>query len=168
MKTRIFTGLLLFYSIGAATADDDEFARRSLGGLRGFEVLIEKLRPEVERTGLTTEVVRTDVELRLRQSGILVLSHKMALQEPGTPELYVNVNVTTGDSRLWGYGIGLELNQYVSLERDPAIQIMATTWSIHTGGGAANPSQIGESVRGSVRSLIDRFMNSYLSVNPRK
>jgi hypothetical protein len=64
----------------------------TLKGLQGIYVVVEDLyaKPETEEWGLTRQQLLTDVELRLRQNGIKVLS---SLEEcsstPGSPYLYV-------------------------------------------------------------------------------
>jgi hypothetical protein len=43
-----------------------------LRGLRGIQVVVEKINPEAEKYGLTEQLLQTDTELRLRQHGIRV------------------------------------------------------------------------------------------------
>jgi len=65
----------------------------TLKGLQGVHVLVESLNPEVEKYDLTKQQLQTDVELRLRQNSIKVLSEEELLSTPGKSYLYVNVNI---------------------------------------------------------------------------
>ena len=53
--------------------DVDQESRAVLRGLQGCEVVVENLRPEIERGGLTREQLQTDMELKFRMAGIKVL-----------------------------------------------------------------------------------------------
>src|SRR5215831_8551620 len=52
----------------------DSDARESLKGLPGVTVLIEGIKEDAQADGLSTEAVRTAVELALRSSGIRILT----------------------------------------------------------------------------------------------
>lgn len=154
----------LFFVLGSlAFALDDNDARQSLRGLQGVGVLIEKLNPEVEQGGLSKESIQGDVELKLRLAGIRVLSREDVVKARG-PILYVNMNVITGQSvgRILPFSISVALTQRVSLERDPAISLRVTTWSADATG-----TQDVSTMRNTVKGFADRFINAYLSVNPK-
>jgi len=140
----------------------------TLRGLQGVAVAVEGLEPEVEQLGLTSGALRTDTERQLRQYGIKVLSHQEQLATPGMPCLYVNVNVKGAETVLpiMAVSIQVELQQHVSLERDPTIHCVAGTWKT-AGVGTVSRSKLGQ-VRDSVRDLVARFINDYLAVNPKK
>src|ERR1051325_9720100 len=53
--------------------------RELLRGLQGVYVEIESLDPDAEKDGLTKDRLQTDVELRLRQADIQVLTKKQWL-----------------------------------------------------------------------------------------
>ena len=72
-------------------ADDNKLTRATLGGLRGVHVKVERINIEAEREGLGPSVLQTDVELRLRQSHIRVLTQAEQLKAPGAPYLYLRV-----------------------------------------------------------------------------
>src|SRR5947207_10859466 len=79
---------------------DDEYSRKTLAGLNGAAVLIEQIRDDAQHDGLWTGQVQTDVELRLRQAGIPVLTEEQMLAAPGSPYLYVNINTYKSESGL--------------------------------------------------------------------
>ena len=112
--------------------------------------------------------LQTDVELRLRQNGIKVLSEEEKSLTLGMPSLYVRVSVMINDkSQLVVYSISLQLQQNVLLLRDPTkICPGASTWD--TGSfGTVGESKIG-TMREDIKDKVDEFINDYLAVNPKK
>jgi hypothetical protein len=102
-----------------AFGSDSKFDRETLHGLQGVHVVVENIDQNAERDGLTEHQVQTDVELRLRQSGIRVLSEEERLATPGRPYLYINVNTfKNNDMEFYVYSITVELNQNVWLSRN--------------------------------------------------
>jgi hypothetical protein len=71
----------------AFTADK----RDTLRGLREVSVLVEYLPDDVEREGLSREHLTRDIEVRLRQAGLRVLTISEIAKSPGAPYLYVAV-----------------------------------------------------------------------------
>lgn len=148
----------------------DEFTREQnreiLAGLQGVHVLVEDFRPEEEKYGFNKQQYKTDVELRLRQYGVKVLSKKEQLQVSGHPCLYINVNPLidekVGDAAV---SILVKLNEVVLLERNPSISTVATTWE--KGMILLLGLKKLDSVRDSVRNLVDMFINDYLAANPK-
>jgi len=167
---RVLLGLaVLWGSIGFAGgkswAGDDEHTRATLRGVEGVKVVIEYLKPEVERAGLTVQQLQTDVELRLRQAGIRVLTQAERHGIPGRPWLYINVNVSLrSEIPLAAYTIQVQLNQDASLTTDGSLAAVST-WSVGYIGtvGRAHLTTIRE----DIRERVDEFINAYLSVHPR-
>jgi hypothetical protein len=162
--------MLLLLNFGyhpSVFASDDKFSRRSLVGLRGIEVVVEDLAPEVERAGLTKAVIQTDAELKLRIAGIRVLSTDQDAIEPGHPYLYLNAIIATGNGSSWGYTTSVGLTQTVLLVRNPEIVVEGETWSVASGGGYAASRDIAERVRNKFKDEVDEFINAYLAMNPK-
>ena len=65
--------------------------RDTLRGLREISVLVEYLPDDVEREGLNREHLKHDIEMRLRQAGLRVLTISEIANSPGAPYLYVAV-----------------------------------------------------------------------------
>jgi len=84
------TAFLLLLCAPASWADT-EGERESLSGLPGVGVVVEKLVSDVERDSLTRGQIQTDVELRLRQARITVLTGEEILRTPESAFLYVRV-----------------------------------------------------------------------------
>jgi hypothetical protein len=164
----LYTALFVLFLLSTplAHALDTEITRRSLRGLKGVEVTIENLPPDVEQNGLTVSVIRTDVELKLRQAGIPVLP---ASPGTATPYLYVNVSATLDRDRgIWAFVIRAELKQDAVSVRDPSVLLPGvTTWDVGTVGGVTKQS-FRTLMRDDVKDLVDQFLNAYLSVNPKK
>lgn len=162
----VIVGTLLCGSQREAAADD-ETDRATLRGLAGVGVVVEPLGKEIERDGLTAAQIQTDVELRLRRSGIHVLSIAENRNAPGMPFLSVRVNVLKQkDIPLYAFSIYVTLMQDVLLARDSKISSHAATWDTDSVG------TVGEAhlrdVRNSVGDYVDRFINAYLAVNPKQ
>lgn len=143
---------------------DTESARATLKGLSGVRVLID-LTPDAERAGLTMVQLQTDVELRLRQAGIAVLTKEEWHSSPGQPWLWVQVTTLRTATGLSAYHIGVELNQNVFLERNSSPSD-ASTWSTAGITGIVGAAKF-PTLRDDVKDEVDRFINAYLSVNPR-
>ncbi|PYU66748.1 MAG: hypothetical protein DMG49_21105 [Acidobacteria bacterium] len=76
--------------------------------------------------------------------------------------MYVNVNVSDSSAR--AASIDVELDQNALLERNGEFAIGVTTWS--TGAVIVNPNVQG--VRNWIKDDVDKFLNAWLSVNPKK
>ncbi|MHC4426742.1 MAG: hypothetical protein ACYSYV_11700 [Planctomycetota bacterium] len=138
--------------------------RDVLKGLKYIRVFIQSLRPEVEKYGLTEQQLQTDVELRLRQNGIEVVSKELAPMAEAILFLKVGT-VTAEEIQLTGYCIEVQLKELVPLPRNPTKFIFATTWE--HGYIGITPVEKISGVRGKVKDLVDIFINDYLAANPR-
>ncbi len=134
---------------------DDEYARRSLAGLAGVDVVIEGLSSGADKLGLTKDAIQTDVELKLRLAGMQIVALSSVF-------LWISVTVTKSGNAA---DILVELDQPVRLVRDPTILTpTGCTWSKSTVG--ANPTA--EGIRNIIKDSVDSFLNAWLSENPKK
>jgi len=135
----------------------------TLHGLKGIMVFIEDIESEVEDHGLTKMLLKKEVESRLRQAEIPVLTADEAFNTVGKPYLYLNLTTHNTGIDLYSYSIRIEFNQDVCIIREPSIRASATTWSSNVVGivGAANLPAITEDVIG----LTDRFIHAYHTAN---
>src|SRR5262245_43346207 len=102
--------------------------RDTLRGLKEITVLVEYLPDDVEREGLNREHLQHDIEVRLRQAGLHVLTISEVANSPGAPYLYVAVYPITGPSvNSNAYAVALTLKQLVQLSRNPTTELFATT-----------------------------------------
>jgi hypothetical protein len=136
--------------------------QKALVGLKGMDVLVEKMNPQAERLGLGEGQIKTDVELRLRKAGVRVLTEKESLETPEMPALYVNIT-TVFKSNICAYSIHVSLSERVTLAS--GFQTTGFIWDIGEIGfiGPENISKI----RGYVGGQVDRFINDYLAANPK-
>ena len=165
---RVLMGLAVLWSIigrsGAGSwAYDGKQTHATLRGLQGVNVLIEALEPDVERVGLTKQQLQTDVELRLRQAGIHVLTREERLEMPGSPYLYINVNIILRSEGLAAFNIDVELRQEAFLATDSSLATVST-WSVGQTGSVGRLRL--SDIRNNVRDYVDQFINAYLSVHP--
>jgi hypothetical protein len=165
LSVLVSLGLTLSWStVGFAFTADK---RDTLRGLKEVSVLVEYLPDDVEREGLSREHLKRDIEMRLRQAGLRVLTISEIANSPGAPYLYVVVYPITGPSvNLNAYAIGLTLKQLVQLSRNPTIEFFATTWE-----GPASPSSLSASrvldIRTRISDAVGRFIIDYQAVNPK-
>ena len=158
MKTSVPLVLLLVLGTAhPALATDESVERQTLKGITVVAVQVEALRPEVERDGLTQAQVKTDVEQRLRESGIRV-------DDAASATLLVNVNaVLVGQAApLYAVSATVDFQQDVLVR---GLEATASTWSI--GGIAAVGRANLPMVRDFVRGKVDKFIDAYFSVNPK-
>ncbi len=135
----------------------------TLCGLKGVMVFIEDIEVDVENHGLTKSLLKKEVESRLRQADIPVLTADEAFNIPGKPYLYLNLTTHNTGIELYSYSIRIEFNQDVSMIRDPSIKASATTWIANVVGivGASNLPAVTE----DVTQLTNNFIHDYLAAN---
>ena len=126
-------------------------------------VLIEDMKPESERAGLTTQQLHTEVKGQLRHAGMPVLTKDQAFRVQGAPYVYVYVHLVPHPIGLTAYCILVEVNQRASLDRNGS-SAYVSTWSVQRLGTVG--SQHLAAVRNDVRGQADHFINVYRSVNP--
>ncbi len=141
--------------------------RETLRGLAEVSVLVEYLPDDVEREGVSREQLTRDIEGRLRQAGLRILTISEIAKLPGAPYLYVAVHpITSPSANSSAYAIGLTLKQLVQLSRDPPTEFFATTWE-----GPAHPSWLSASsvldIRTRISEAVGRFIIDYQAVNPK-
>ena len=160
----IIAMVMLLILPGMAWLFDDETSRESLQGIKGVRVVVESIKPEIEKDGLTITQIQTDVELKLRLAGLNVLLYKELSKAPESPTLYVYPHVIKSSYNIYIYNIELALFQNVYLERDSKISTTAPTWSA---GYLGITSEL-DYIRSKIKDKVDSFINAYLSVNPKK
>ena len=135
----------------------------TLCGLKGVMVFVEDIDSDVEKHGLTKNLIQKEVESKLRGAEIPVLTREEAYGTPGKPYLYLNLTTHNTGIDLYSYSIRIEFNQDVSLIRAPSIRTSATTWIANVVGivGAQNLPAVAE----DVIQLTDKFIKDYLAAN---
>ena len=129
----------------------------------------QNLRPFETHEGAATRKVKTvsegappaDVELKLRLAGMRVVTDQEDFNLPGMPTLYIQVNLADTQAA----NIEVQLQQNVTLQRNGQSIISIPTWRT-SGSLILNPNA--QFIRNAVKDHIDRFLNAWLSVNPKK
>jgi len=145
---------------------DSEVTRRTLKGLKAVHLIIDKLPEQVVEGGLTSDAIRADVESKLRLAGIAVLSQEESFKEKGKKSSFLHILVTIGKQAKDRYVclIRVELAQEVFLVRSPDVIAMAQTWST----GKLFLGMTIKDIREEILNYVDKFIDAYLSVNPKK
>lgn len=157
------TAFLLLSLPPPAWSGDTPKERATLKGIPAISVRVEKLKPEVERDGLSEKQLLTDVELRLRKAGIRVTSSN---DEVMWSYLSLKVGTYKHASGLYAFHLDLEFNTAVVLERDRSINVIAPTWSVG-GIGVVGADNL-EALRNTIGDHVDQFINAYLEQNPQR
>ena len=152
-----------------AGAIDMDITRKTLSGLQGVYVGVEELQPNLmkysaaQKSGLSKEALKKDIEGRLGKAGIRVLTWDQAVKTPGMPFLYICVNTHESEKYWYAYDIRIELQQLVSMEANPKVKTMAGTWSTNM-TGMVNIGTL-DKLKEAVEVLTDKFVGAYRSVN---
>lgn len=143
----------------------EELDRPTLRGLSAVAVELPAENLQLNGTGLDATTLRTDIELRLRRSGVRVLSLEDANGTPSAGVLVVLASALHNIAlNLWVLDVVVEVRQSVFLERDPSIGTVTATWrSTGVVGWTTHPLE----VREQVANQVDQFINAFLSVNGR-
>ena|SRR5690242_12475833 len=150
---------------------DNEDSRQTLAGLGGVYVVVGPMQEDAEQKGLRQTQLQTDVELKLRQAGVNVLTKEGVGRTPGLPYLYVNVHTLRLENHLSGlyaFAVSVELVQTVYLGRSPSVFTLGRTWNATGAFGTVGADHLGEYVRKDVSDEADAFVNAYLAANPKR
>ncbi|MFZ5517924.1 MAG: hypothetical protein ACOY90_14865 [Candidatus Zhuqueibacterota bacterium] len=151
----------------------------SLFGLKNFQIFVEDLDNSIKLLGINQNTLKTDIELKLRSSGINPIPNmENKYPESKIPILYIKVQITKFQPAnytepIFFFYISLELLQSVILDRNieksnfSNVKLFhVATWRENIQGyvGSSNLSQI----RDVAKDLVDKFSNDYLMMNSKK
>jgi len=157
----LMTVFLIGFCCSPVQAQGHEPTTATLKGIAAVGVAVEDLPDGAKVLGLTKEDIQSDVELKLRLAGMLVVTLEEAYKLPGKPYLNVRVGLTRNARAA---SIAVELKQNVVLERDGQSALSLATWA--AGGVASNATA--HDIRDWIKDKVDLFLNDWLSVNPKK
>lgn len=163
LRVLILLGLTWYWPTAGLCFTADK--RDTLRGLSDISVLVEYLPDDVEREGLNREHLQRDIEVRLRQAGLHVLTISELANSPGAPYLYVAIYpITTPSVNFNAYAVALTLKQLVQLSRHPTTELFATTWE-----GPMHLGSLGDArvlgIRNKILDAVGRFIVDYRDVN---
>ena len=134
-------------------------------------LVIEDLKPEIERDGLTTQIILDDTQNRLQSGGVNILDTKvpeMAKKrgadwlKQGGPFLHIRPHILKTEKGKYAYNISAELCQSIILEREEKIRMGGgVTWSTHSFGITAEIKE----VRSKIMEQVGIFLTDYKAVN---
>src|SRR6476659_3256039 len=165
MRLRVLILLGLTWYCPTAALCFTAYKRDTLRVLKEMSVLVEYLPDDVEREGLNREHLQRDIEVRLRQAGLHVLTISEVANSPGAPYLYVAVYPITGLSvTVNTYAVALTLKQLVQLSRNPGTELFATTWEGPIYLSSLSDSRVHD-IRSRIFDAVGRFIVDYREVN---
>lgn len=156
--------LFLMYLICEAFGQGIPSEKESLKGIKALRVVVEDLKPDIEKDGVLKRIIHTDVELKLRMAGIKVID--IPNLKEGNSFLYVNANILkSNNDTFYTYNISVNLKQDVFLARNNKLCFGAITWN--SGSiGIIGKGELPE-IRQDIKDHIDVFINDYLEMNPK-
>jgi len=172
-KKRIFflmTLALLLLASPASTVFGQKAAADILAGLTTVHVRIFYSEDgSLRETGQERNQLAADLERQLADTGLKLVSKdefERLLSSRGYPiallDLEVKTNKISGvDFKI--YYVSLKLQQLCYVARKPVLRFMASTWDL-TDAGTADDFN---AVKKRVKEATDRFVNDYLSENPK-
>lgn len=166
---KIFAALLMAWllcaaSVWPALAEPSQRARQTLRGIKGVTVLVTGLSAGAERDGLRKADLQADVETRLKQAGIRVLSRAERFQAPGQPHLCINfIDQKRSDMEFYTISFAVQLVQHVRLTRDAKVIFPAETWGV-TGVMSVGAKEL-QGVRRLVVDYVDLFVQDMKAAN---
>jgi len=147
-----------FYSPGDSKKD-----RQTLKDLAGVYVVVEDIKKNFEHKSLSKSLIKADIETQLRSSGIKVLTDPANYRQKGVPLLYVILNFLEVTDNHYDYSISVAIARRVFIELYPEVEVYENSWFIKDEGTGS----LGK-YKPKLREMTDRFINAYLSVNPKK
>ena len=144
----------------------NQIRRRTLVNLQGVHVVVGS--DFGNQNLLDTSQVRTDVELKLRNADINVLSEEQLFRTKGRPILYVDASVFQNTWGTFFTGIkSFRLYEKVSFERNPDITLYLATWERVGKPSEEKELRTAERIsRQKIKSLVEYFIEDYYYANP--
>jgi hypothetical protein len=152
----VFTLLLLLPSVTGA-AGDAAIDRATLKGLKAVGVVIDVIDPEVEKFGVTRDLVLTRLLARLATDRIKV--------DPGAAE-FLGLRITAVRSGHGPFALSMTLGMYqpVLLSRNHDVRTSTETWEVES-VLLADPKILITACGESADDLIDRFGAAFHATN---
>jgi len=148
--------------------------QKVLGGLKNlyvdFSIDYSKVSP---RIFLYRDKLRPpDIEARLKQTGIRIISEETYRKEPNLPSLFITFyggyRDQTAANHYHSMAI-IELHEPANLARNPKMTVKAVTWRDRAfmDYGTEAEKKVVEEAHRAVNEAVDKFINDYLAANPK-
>jgi hypothetical protein len=114
---------------------------------------------------LSKAQIQKDVEKKLKDAGVIVLSWGEWQNTTGRPVLYVNINTHENEKYWFAYNVDVQLRQVVSLVANPQLKTWTATWATNITGvvNIGNLQLLGH----DVAVMVNKFVEAWLAVNKR-
>ena len=171
MRTLCLIPAMLGFAMIAAPAAaqlDAPGSRKTLAGLPGFFVAVEDMDTSAARVGVTSALIQTDVEARLRAAGIRLYTADDFKNILEVPQLYVNINELAlhgAQAGLFTYNATTEVRQAIKLSRNPDISATSVTWRAPATVGTVGADNFYVAVRDVVREEVDLLITALQAAN---
>ena len=189
MKSKLFLTVLLLAAIitggcprdkqsqdtkeKAAKAELDRISKlptdvQSLAGVKGIRVDVGFFGEETQLRDLTKEQLKEDIESKFRLAEIKVNSQEewSASEDRAFIGISIDTDSCDGSPNI-AFSVSVEFAQRVKLLRRPHTTVTACSWQ--TGASGVFPKrEVPEMVQQGVKDCVDRFINDYLTANPKK
>ena len=147
-------------SAGAQRIDDKG---RALTGIGPIGIVVEDIEGNIERYGLTRELLHNSADSSLRRNGVPITKSSTS------PFIYVHtVTLRLPDRAAFVYCINIELKQpNITIKPNaPWMPILTTIWERGTIGYVPFTDSLPGVVRNAVLEYVDKFSLAYLRANP--
>jgi len=139
-------------------AGDAALDRATLRRLKGIGVVIDTIDPELQKLGITRDVMLTRLLARLHGGDITI--------DPGAAEfLGLRITAVRGSRGPFALSLTLGLYQPVLLSRDHDLRTSTETWEVES-VLMADPKILVTACGETADDLSDRFAAAFHSVNP--
>lgn len=158
MDRRILLVAALFLPLLARAAGDAPLDRATLRGLKGIGVVIDLLDPELEKAGITRDLLLNRLLVRLQNGGIKI--------DPAASE-FVGLRITAVRGSRGPYALSMSLGLYqpVLLSRNHDVRTSTQTWEVES-VLMADPKVLPTACAETADDLSDRFATAFHAVNP--
>lgn len=153
MGWRVLWGLLVGFSL--CSAGDTQLERSTLRGLKAFNVVVDRVDPELESAGITPDVLHARLARRMETADIAV--------DAKAPE-FIGLRLMQVRGKRGPYALSLTLGVYqpVTLARDPQLKTATPTWEVQT-VLMSDPKNLSTAVLRATDELLDGFVTAYRS-----
>ncbi len=163
-KSELFVWLFLFFScllMPVQMFSQTDAAVKTLKGFDSLKVEVEPLAPDLIKAGITAEQIQTDVETKLRQSGLKIKN----ANDTSVPYVALFVSVNSIDNGVGGFAVSIttSLNQQIVLDRDKNIMSVAGTWESRSIVSVIKEKV--QAIRDFVSIQIGAFTNAHRRAN---
>jgi len=163
----VISALLAVFVLRGEACGELSDKQWSLAEIDALYVFVQGLTEGAKKAGVTAGQIQTEVEDKLKQMGIRVVSEEEGLRLAGSPVFYVNISAHKRTrTAAFVYHVDVGVLQSVTLVREPKIRAMSITWNRGQLGYCPS-SGLAKSLGDTVGYLMDRFQEDYRAANPK-